>query len=127
MGEPVKIIDLARRMVELSGLRVRDDDHPDGDIEITGTGLRPGEKLYEELLIGDQPEPTAHARIMKAHEACLSWDALQPHLQALRLGAEQADLVAIKSVLQTCVQGYGDALHGHDMRHNLPVLHCQPH
>jgi FlaA1/EpsC-like NDP-sugar epimerase len=127
MGEPVKIIDLARRMVELSGLRVRDADHPDGDIEITVTGLRPGEKLYEELLIGDQPEPTAHARIMKAHEACLSWDALQPHLQALRLGAEQADLVAIKSVLQTCVQGYGDALHGHDMRHNLPVLHCQPH
>lgn len=111
MGQPVKIMDLARRMVELSGLRVRDADHPNGDIEIVVNGLRPGEKLYEELLIGDNPEPTAHARIMKAHEACLSWDALQPHLQALRLGAEQADIVAIKSVLQTCVHGYGDAPH----------------
>ena len=111
MGEPVKIMDLARRMVALSGLRVRDADHPDGDIEITVTGLRPGEKLYEELLIGDNPEPTAHTRIMKAHEDYLAWDDLLPHLTTLRTGAEQADLAAIKTVLQTCVQGYGDALH----------------
>ena len=111
MGEPVKIMDLARRMVALSGLRVRDADHPDGDIEITVTGLRPGEKLYEELLIGDNPEPTAHTRIMKAHEDYLAWDDLLPHLTTLRCGAEQADLAAIKTVLQTCVQGYGDALH----------------
>jgi len=108
MGQPVKIMDLALRMVQLSGLKVRDAAHPDGDIEIAITGLRPGEKLYEELLIGDNPEPTSHARIMKAHEACLTWDALQPHLQALRLGAEQADIVVIKSVLQTCVHGYGE-------------------
>jgi len=107
MGEPVRIMDLARRMVQLSGRQVRDAAHPDGDIEIAITSLRPGEKLYEELLIGDNPEPTAHARIMKAHEACLSWDVLQPQLQALRVGAEQADLAAIKTVLQTCVQGYG--------------------
>jgi len=111
MGEPVRIMDLARRMVQLSGRQLRDAAHPDGDIEIVLTGLRPGEKLYEELLIGDNPEPTAHPRIMKAHEACLSWDALQPQLQALRAGAEQADLVAIKTVLQTCVQGYGEAPH----------------
>jgi len=109
MGQPVKIMDLARRMVELSGLTLRDGAHPQGEIEIVVTGLRPGEKLYEELLIGDNPEPTAHARIMKAHEACLTWDALQPHLQALRQGAGQADIAAIKSVLQTCVQGYGEA------------------
>lgn len=110
MGQPVKIMDLAQRMVQLSGLTVRDRAHPEGDIEIKITGLRPGEKLYEELLIGDNPEPTAHARIMKAHEAALTWEALQSHLQALRTGAQQADVAAIKSVLQTCVQGYGEAL-----------------
>lgn len=108
MGQPVKIMELAQRMVQLSGLTVRDGDHPAGDIEITVTGLRPGEKLYEELLIGDNPVPTAHARIMKAHEACLSWEALEPHLQSLCSGAEQADIAAIKSVLKTCVQGYGE-------------------
>ena len=109
MGQPVKIMDLAQRMVQLSGLTLRDRAHPDGDIEIVVTGLRPGEKLYEELLIGDNPEPTAHARIMKAHEAALTWEALQPHLQALRTGAQQADTAAIKSVLQSCVHGYGAA------------------
>jgi FlaA1/EpsC-like NDP-sugar epimerase len=77
MGQPVKIIDLARRMVELSGMTVRDELRPDGDIEFTVTGLRPGEKLYEELLIGDNPKPTQHARIMKAHEQFLSWPKLE--------------------------------------------------
>src|SRR3546814_14088175 len=62
MGQPVRILDLARSMVQLSGLSVRDADRPDGDIEIVETGLRPGEKLYEELLIGDNPEPTNHPR-----------------------------------------------------------------
>ncbi len=68
MGQPVRIIELARRMVELSGHAVRDEANPEGDIEIRITGLRPGEKLYEELLIGDDPSPTAHPRIMKARE-----------------------------------------------------------
>jgi FlaA1/EpsC-like NDP-sugar epimerase len=111
MGEPVKIMDLARRMVQLSGLSVRDGNCPQGDIEIAVTGLRPGEKLYEELLIGEHPEPTAHPRIMKAHEDCLAWDALEPQLNKLRKGADQADLAAIKAVLKSCVQGYGDAPH----------------
>jgi FlaA1/EpsC-like NDP-sugar epimerase len=106
MGQPVKIMDLALRMVQLSGLSVRDASHPDGDIEIAVTGLRPGEKLYEELLIGDNPEPTAHPRIMKAHEDCLGWDVLQPHLLALRSAAETADLDQIRAVLLACVQGY---------------------
>jgi len=106
MGQPVKIIDLAQRMVQLSGLKVRDAAHTEGDITIAITGLRPGEKLYEELLIGDNPEPTAHARIMKAHEAFLPWDQIQPHLQDLRTAAQQADVAAIKVVLQACVQGY---------------------
>jgi FlaA1/EpsC-like NDP-sugar epimerase len=106
MGQPVKIIDLARRMVELSGLRVRDASYPDGDIEIAITGLRPGEKLYEELLIGDNPEPTAHPRIMKAHEAYMDWPTLQPHLATLRQAADADQSEAIKAVLKTCVQGY---------------------
>ncbi|MEO8021606.1 nucleoside-diphosphate sugar epimerase/dehydratase [Polaromonas sp.] len=107
MGEPVRIMDLARRMVELSGLTVRDDDNSGGDIEIAVTGLRPGEKLYEELLIGDNPTPTAHPRIMKAHEDYLAWPELDVHLQTLRRAADGSDVVAIKAVLQTCVHGYG--------------------
>ena len=106
MGEPVKIIDLARRMVELSGLRVRDEAHPGGDIEIAVTGLRPGEKLYEELLIGDNPKPTAHPRIMKAHEDSLAWPQLAQHLATLRQVAQAGDLDAIKGLLQVCVHGY---------------------
>ncbi len=106
MGQPIKIMDLARRMVELSGLRVRDADRPDGDIEIAITGLRPGEKLYEELLIGDNPAATDHPRIMKAHEDYMPWPALQPQLQVLQQAAEAGDVPAIKTVLQTCVHGY---------------------
>lgn len=106
MGDPVKIMDLAHRMVELSGLTVRDEAHPEGDIEIAITGLRPGEKLYEELLIGDNPSPTAHPRIMKAHEDYLSWPELQVHLDSLRNASESGDVEAIKAVLRTCVHGY---------------------
>lgn len=106
MSEPVKIMDLARRMVELSGMSVRDAAHPDGDIEIAITGLRPGEKLYEELLIGDNPAPTSHPRIMKAHEDYMAWPVLDAHLQTLRRAAESSDVAAIKAVLQTCVHGY---------------------
>jgi FlaA1/EpsC-like NDP-sugar epimerase len=83
MGQPVKIIDLARSMIRLSGLSVRDADHPEGDIEIVETGLRPGEKLYEELLIGDNPEPTNHPRILRARERMCPWDELQSELDAL--------------------------------------------
>ncbi len=107
MGEPVRIMDLAQRMVQLSGLTVRDANHPEGDIEITVTGLRPGEKLYEELLIGDHPELTRHPRIMKAHEDFLPWPTLLPQLDALRAAATQGDVPAIRAVLQHCVQGYG--------------------
>lgn len=108
MGEPVKIMDLARRMVELSGLTVRDEAHPGGDIEIAITGLRPGEKLFEELLIGDNPTPTTHPRIMKAHEDHLAWPVLDVHLQTLRRAADNSDVAAIKAVLQACVHGYGE-------------------
>jgi FlaA1/EpsC-like NDP-sugar epimerase len=106
MGQPVKIIDLARRMVELSGMTVRDELHPDGDVEITVTGLRPGEKLYEELLIGDNPKPTQHPRIMKAHENFLSWPDLEQKLNALNMAMSVNDVPVIRGMLQELVSGY---------------------
>ncbi len=106
MGQPVKIIDLARRMVELSGMTVCDELRPDGDIEFTVTGLRPGEKLYEELLIGDNPKPTQHARIMKAHEQFLSWPLLEQKLNALSIAISVNDVPVIRGQLQELVSGY---------------------
>jgi len=106
MGQPVKILDLARRIAQLSGLTLRDEDNPYGDIEIKLTGLRPGEKLYEELLIGDNPEGTEHERIMKAREDFVSWSALAPLLVELRQAAMQSNGVVIKNILLQLVLGY---------------------
>ena len=106
MGEPVRIADLARRMLELSGLALKDAANPNGDIEITVTGLRPGEKLYEELLIGDNPLPTSHPRIMKAHEDFLPWDELQAKLGCLGLALDANDVPLIRSLLKDLVPGY---------------------
>ncbi len=106
MGEPVRIIDLACRMIELSGLSVKDRNNVDGDIEIEISGLRPGEKLYEELLIGDNPEPTPHPRIMKGHEHFLSWDELQPKLTALEKMLNDNDVEAIRHLIRELVSGY---------------------
>jgi len=109
MGQPVRIADLALRMVELSGLSVRDEANPEGDIALQVTGLRPGEKLYEELLIGDNPQPTQHKRIMKAHEDLLPWDALQPQLDALQACVLRNDVPGMRALLQTLVPGYTPA------------------
>jgi FlaA1/EpsC-like NDP-sugar epimerase len=106
MGEPVRIYDLAVKMTYLSGLLVRDEMHPHGDIEIKVTGLRPGEKLYEELLIGENPQPTAHPKIMKAHEEFLSWDYLQKELERLNLALDAMDDQLIKEMLKKLVPGY---------------------
>jgi FlaA1/EpsC-like NDP-sugar epimerase len=106
MGEPVKIVDLARRMVELSGLSVREESNPEGDIEIAVTGLRPGEKLYEELLIGENPLPTSHKRIMKAHEDFLSWPELQAQLVCLNKALDVNDVPMIRTLLKGLVPGY---------------------
>ena len=106
MGESVKIIDLARKMIELSGLTLRDETNPDGDIAIHVTGLRPGEKLYEELLIGDNPMPTEHARIMKAHEEFLTWGELQSRLQALESALDKNDVPLVRAQLKELVPGY---------------------
>jgi FlaA1/EpsC-like NDP-sugar epimerase len=106
MGEPLQILDLAQRMVALSGLTVRDAQHPGGDIEIVFTGLRPGEKLFEELLIGDNPLPTAHPRILRAREEHRSWDDLQSLLRALLQAARDEDPAAMTALLQQLVPGY---------------------
>jgi FlaA1/EpsC-like NDP-sugar epimerase len=106
MGQPVKIIDLAYRMVKLSGLTVRDDVRPDGDVAIEVTGLRPGEKLYEELLIGDNPQKTAHRRILKAREDFVSWQVLQADLHALQLAIANNDSAALREVLLKQVNGF---------------------
>lgn len=107
MGEPVRIIDLARTMIRLSGLSVREADHVEGDIEIVETGLRPGEKLYEELLIGDNPEPTNHPRIMRAHERLMPWselDVMMKQLDATIRGT--GDAVAAVQLLASLVPEY---------------------
>ncbi|RVU11165.1 polysaccharide biosynthesis protein [Rhizobium sp. RMa-01] len=106
MGEPVRIADLARKMVELSGLTVRDENNPEGDIELSVTGLRPGEKLYEELLIGDNPETTEHPRIMKAREDFLFWPELLKKLNALNAALDRNDMIAARATLAELVSGY---------------------
>jgi FlaA1/EpsC-like NDP-sugar epimerase len=106
MGKPVKIVDLAERIVHLSGLTVRNDKHPDGDIQITFTGLRPGEKLYEELLIGDNVLPTAHPMIMRANEERLSWNELTIGLEAVVQAIKRGDYPAVREVLKLLVSGY---------------------
>jgi FlaA1/EpsC-like NDP-sugar epimerase len=109
MGQPVKILELARRMVELSGRTIQDADHPDGDIEIQVTGLRPGEKLYEELLIGDDPSPTAHPRIMKARESFRRWNELRVSLAELERATATNEVEAVLALLRDLVIGYQPA------------------
>ena len=106
MGEPLQIVELARRMVALSGLSVRDERHPEGDIDIVFTGLRAGEKLYEELLIGDNPLPTDHPRILRAHEEYRPWPELQAALQSLRQAAMAGDHAVMAGLLRHLVPGY---------------------
>jgi len=106
MGEPVRIVDLARRMIELSGLDVRDDLNPNGDIEIQEIGLRPGEKLYEELLIEGSPEATTHPRIFKSHEDYLSWEIIEKKLAAMEKAMQSNDQNAITAMLKELVVGY---------------------
>jgi FlaA1/EpsC-like NDP-sugar epimerase len=108
MGDPVKIVDLARAMVELSGLRVRDAQHSDGDIEFTFVGLRPGEKLYEELLIGNEPNPTTHPRIMHANEPFLEWPVLRRRLDQLQVAIDGSDVSAVIQMLRTLVPEYAN-------------------
>ena len=106
MGQPVKIYDLAKRMVELSGLSVKNPETGAGDIEIVVTGLRPGEKLFEELLIGENPTSTPHPRIMMAREDFLPWEALQAELALLQQALSKGDFQVLVGQLQRLVNGY---------------------
>jgi FlaA1/EpsC-like NDP-sugar epimerase len=106
MGEPVKILDLARRMIHLSGFEVKDAEHADGDIEIVFTGLRPGEKLFEELLIGDNVSGTDHPRILRARELEMEWQDLKLVLQELEQACIGFDSVRVRALLKSVVSGY---------------------
>jgi FlaA1/EpsC-like NDP-sugar epimerase len=106
MGEPIRIMDLARQMITLSGLSVRDEDDPDGDIEIKIVGLRPGEKLFEELLIGKNPEPTAHPRIMRAMETFLPLAEVQKSLLVMSAAMDRGDVRTVRQLLCSLVDDY---------------------
>lgn len=106
MGKPVRIYDLARTMINLSGLTVRDDSNPTGDIEIREIGLRKGEKLYEELLIGDSPLPTNHTRIMRAREGMIEWERLSVEIDAMREALRIGDRDSALTRLCTLVPEY---------------------
>ncbi len=112
MGKPVKIMDLAKRMINLSGLKVSEKEH-DGDISIKITGLGPGEKLFEELLLSNNPLKTEHPRILKGSEEVLDWTSLEQGLDLLKISIERNDKDEVLSVLHNLVR---------DFRHsNIPV------
>jgi len=106
MGESVRIADLARKLIRLMGLEVRDESNPDGDIEIAFTGLRPGEKLFEELLIGDTPQQTSHPRIMKGNELSLPWDEVEVLLGQIDKFSHLFDCETVRQLLLEAPLGY---------------------
>lgn len=106
MHEPIRIVDLAKKMVHLMGYDIKDENSYRGDIAIEYTGLRPGEKLYEELLIGESVTGTEHAKIMRAEEETLSWEVLEPILNKLEAACKAIDLPAIRSLLMEAVDGF---------------------
>ena len=116
MGEPVKIITLARRMIQLSGQSVHDEGHPNGSIAIEYTGLRPGEKLFEELLISDEVIGTVHPRIMRGNEEAAPWERIEAWLVRLEQAAATGDCAAIRGVLNEAVAGYAPASEIHDLQ-----------
>jgi FlaA1/EpsC-like NDP-sugar epimerase len=115
MGKPVKIDDLARRLVKLVGLTVKDEENPDGDIEICYTGLRPAEKLYEELLIGNNVAGTQHPRIMRAIEESLGWRKIHEFLEQLQLATQTFNCARAREVLCQAVAGYTPACRVEDL------------
>lgn len=115
MGEPIRILDLAQKMIQLSGLTVRNEGNPDGDIEIIETGLRPGEKLYEELLIGGDVKETRHPLIMQAREEAMCWNDLDKILQQMQIASLSFDLSRLRELLQSIVSGYTPEKEIHDL------------
>jgi len=106
MGEPIKILDLAKKMIYLSGMTPIDKMHSDGDIAIKFTGLRPGEKLYEELLIGNSSEKTEHSRIMKAKELSISFDLVLEGLNEFKEACKKQDSKRVIELLEKYVHDY---------------------
>ena len=106
MGEPVKIMDLAKHMIRLSGFTVKEPSNLNGDIEIKITGLRPGEKLYEELLIGNNPDKTDHSRIMKAHETYFKYDDLQQYINLIKKAVDDYDINSLTNLIKEMVPDY---------------------
>ena len=106
MGEPIRILDLAKRMVHLSGLEIKDESHPGGEIEISFTGLRPGEKLYEELLIGNNVSETIHPRIMRAEEHVITWFELEKMLASFENAVNSDDVEQLRVLLRQAVSGF---------------------
>jgi FlaA1/EpsC-like NDP-sugar epimerase len=115
MGEQIKIIDLARRMIRLSGMEVKDSDHPDGDIEIIITGLRFGEKLYEELLLGSESKTTEHERIFQAQEEGLSWSKMSFLLKDLESAILSEDHQLIRRIIVDASTNYEPTHEIHDL------------
>lgn len=118
MGEPVKILDLAHRMIHLSGLQVKSPDEPLGDIEVVFTGLRPGEKLYEELLIGEDGVPTEHPRIMRANEKALPMETIRALLARMETLLDSGDSDAIRSLLLEAVDEFEPQCGNEDLLHS---------
>ena len=106
MGEPVRILELAERLIRLSGMEPQSEENPDGDIEIIFTGLRPGEKLYEELLIGDNVSPTKHKQIFRANEDFISWKELDNYLTLLGEAESSSDHAQLRNIFKQTVSGY---------------------
>jgi FlaA1/EpsC-like NDP-sugar epimerase len=106
MGKPIRIYDLAVKMIKLSGLQVCDDHNPDGDIKIEYTGLRPGEKLFEELLVGRHATKTINKRIMRAEEEMINWVDLKPILKELEMASIKNDSQKIRSLLADLIPGF---------------------
>lgn len=106
MGDPVSIVELAEKMINLTGLTVRSESNPSGEIAIEFSGLRPGEKLYEELLIGDNVSSTKHSMIMRADETYLPWEQLSAVLQELLAAVENGDCLKIRQIMRETVDGY---------------------
>ena len=107
MGDPVSINDLAKKMIQLSGLQLLDKNNPQGDIEIIYTGLRPGEKLYEELISGDNINETEHELIMSAKEEMIDWEILEPILKELNEASNNLEINKMRELLITIVPDFG--------------------
>ena len=106
MGEPVKILELAKRLVNLSGMEIKDGENPNGEIEIIFTGLRPGEKLFEELLIGNNVSKTIHKQILRAKESFMEWEELQKYLIEIQQAEKSNNITQLQNIFRDTVSGF---------------------